>query len=217
MDMLKSIVIAVLAAYSLYITIKYINVNEENYRLKRKMMEFYIVPRPDTNRVYEVEARRDTVYLTKYRVVKEKDTVYVFQVVPSESGEYKVNYTWSWLDFLRIKDTILVKFDSLKRATAALYRWWRVERPVVFAVELYEKEPENYWWRGFISPPEFAEYTNLTVYNGLSSFRWYVGGGVIFNDRITPALGTAFVYKRHLLGIDVGLNNVSLYYKYRIK
>jgi len=93
-DMIKNLVIFALAVYSAYITIKYYNVKAERDYLKDRLKEFYIIPEPDTIRVFEAQARHDTVYLTRYRTIKERDTVYVFNVVPSVSGEY--NFTFSW-------------------------------------------------------------------------------------------------------------------------
>ena len=218
--MFKNVVIFILAVYSGYLTIKYIQINDENKALRLKLFEYrQLPPVSDSSgkKIFEVEARRDTIYLTRFKKVVERDTIFVYQVVPSETGEYRISFTWTWLEFLRLKDTILIRFDSLRQATANLYRFWAIERPLDLVIEIYERKPEELWWRGYVAPPEFANYTDLRVYNSLGRFRWYIGGGVSFNDRVSPLLGTSIVYSKHLLGLDVALNNISLYYKYRFK
>jgi hypothetical protein len=216
-DMIKNIVIFALAIYSAYITIKYYNVKAERDYLKDRLKEFYLVPEPDTVKVFEAQAKHDTVYLTRYRTIKEKDTIYVFNVVPSFEGEYHFNFTWDWYEFLRVRDSVLIKFDSLKNATASLFRKWRVERPLIISIDIYEKVPEELWYRGYIVPAEFANLTDLKIYNGLDRFRFYLGAGVSFNEKLSPLVGGLIVYKRYLLGLDVALNNINLYFKYRVK
>jgi len=216
-DMIKNLVIFALAVYSAYITIKYYNVKAERDYLKDRLKEFYIIPEPDTIRVFEAQARHDTVYLTRYRTIKERDTVYVFNVVPSVSGEYNFTFSWDWYEFLKIRDSVLIKFDSLKNATASLFRRWRVERPLIIDLTIYERVPEEIWYRGYIAPAEFANFTDLKIYNGLDRFRFYLGAGASFNEKVSPLVGGSIVYKRYLLGLDIALNNINLYFKYRVK
>jgi hypothetical protein len=195
---------------------KYYNVKAERDYLRNRLMEFYIVPQPDTVKVFEVQAKHDTIYLTKFKTIKEKDTVWVFNVVPSVEGEYHFTFSWKWYRFLKIRDSVLIKFDSLKNATANLYRRWALENPMFISIDLYERVPEEIWCRGYIYPPEFVDLMDLRMYNGLRKFRGYIGVGVSFNDKVLPLVGGAIVYKRSMLGLDVSLKNINLYYKYRV-
>jgi hypothetical protein len=215
-NMIKNVVIFVLAVYSVYMTIKYYNVKGERDYLKDRLKEFYIVPEPDTVKIFEAQAKHDTVYLTRYRTIKEKDTVYVFNVVPSVYGEYYFTFSWDWYEFLRIRDSVLIKFDSLKNATANLYRRWSLKNPLFISFDIYEKVPEEIWYRGYIYPPQFFDMMDLRVYNGLRKFRGYIGAGVSFDDKVMPLVGGAVVYKRSMIGLDVSLKNINLYYKYRV-
>lgn len=217
--MFKSFIIVVLAVYSAYMSIRYFDTKRENLLLKRYIDELRKVPLPDSSKIYEVYARRDTMWLIKTKIKKEyvKDTVYVYNVVPSDYyGERFVSFSWKWLEFLSVKDTIRLKMDSTGNQYANLYRYWKVLKPVSIFLSIYERKPEEYWWRGIVSPPEFGDYIDLKVYNDIKPYRLYAGMGVSFEKRIYPALGTSLVYNRHLVDLNVSLNSLIVTYKYRI-
>jgi len=217
-DMFKSIFIFVLAVYGIYATIRNLELKQENERLKNYLKEIFQAPEPDSNRIYQTESKRDTVYLIKTKIKKEyqKDTVYVFNLVPTINDRY-VSFSWTWLNFLSLRDTILLNSDSTGKTFASLFRYWRVTQPIQLFVSVYEKNPGELWWKGFVNPPEFANFVDMRVYNELPNYQWFIGAGLSFEKRIYPTLGTSVIYKKHLFDFNVSLSSIEINYKYRIK
>lgn len=215
--MLKSIALVLVTAYALWATIKIIELNYENTKLKNYIEEIKRVPQPQSPyKIYEVKVR-DTVYLTKFKIkeVFKLDTIFqIMSEIPKDT--FWATYNWTWLDFLKIKDTIhFYNADGFFKAD--LYRYWSIKQPVFWAIKIYEKKPEDLWWQAWVSPPEFVKYANIELYSELKKYKIYAGGGLTeFNKKVYPTLGLAFIYKRNLFNFDIGINSLSLNYKLRL-
>ena len=215
--MIKNIVIFLLSVYSAVMTIKFLEADFKYQKLKKRFEEIQIIPRTDTIRVYEVKVKRDTII--KYLIKREfkLDTIYVYEIGYPVGENYAV-FNWNWKNFLTLKDTFFVRYDSTqKNLIGRLYRNYRVEQPVKVDVILFEKKPFDLWWKAFVFPYDMAQYVQLGLYSDLKKYHFFSGAGIQFDEKIYPTLNFAVLYDRHLFGVDVSLKNISFNYKLAIK
>jgi len=214
--MIKNILISLFIIYGLFITIKYLEVNFKYQKLKKRFDELQMSMKPDTIKIYEIKATKDTII--RYVLKKEfkLDTIYVYQVFHPFDEKY-TTFSWRWKNFLTLEDTFFLKFDEDKKMlTGRLQRYYKVEKPINVDIFLFERKPFDLWWRVFINPSDMSEYISFNFRSDLKRYHLYSGFGVQIGKKIYPTINFALLYNKHLFGFDVSLEDISLNYKFAI-
>lgn len=214
--MLKKIylklVLIILFAYALIITYEYLKLRLKPEQVKSTKDTILLT---DTFLVRETEVKEKVVF--KPVEIHKIDTVYkIDTVLTFISNDTAIGvFSWNFRDFIISYDTLfLYKEDSLFRAV--LMKRYQLFNPLKIKLVIDEKKPEKFYYT-FYQPQWSSDLIEFEVAYKSIYPRAYLGGGLIYTDRISPALSLGLIYHRFGFWAIAGYRTIGIGAQYRVK